>query len=136
MTRLPKNGLAGSAAVVEADVGVEVSEARADKDGVAAAGAGLPVTGPAATIGVKVPEVPPGVKLAAFGLKGLNELALALNLKDEVLTEEGIPPSALAVPFAASTPSVLLPLVPAAAAACRALNLSGLNGGIFGIVIF
>ena len=129
MTRLPKNGLAGAAVEVEATWGVEASEGRADSEGVATEAAGLPLAGPGAAAagaaGVKVLDAPPGVKLAAFGLKGLKELAFALSLKDEVLTEEEIPPSALAA--VAASPAL---------AACRALNLSGLKGGILGMVIF
>lgn len=137
MTRLPKNGLTGDAVKVEATSGVEASAGRAANDGVAAAVAGLPVAAPvAAAAGVKVLDAPPGVKLAAFGLKGLKELALALSLNEDVLTEEGVPPSALVGGVAASPAAAAPVLVPAADAACRALNLSGLKGGILGMVIF
>ncbi len=72
--------------------------------------------GAAAAAGVKLLEAPPGVKLAALGLKGLNELALALSLKDDVLTDDGRPPSAFTpAPFAALLPSAL-PLATAAEA--------------------
>lgn len=83
--------------------------------------AGLLATAAAAgtAAGTNVLDAPPGVKLAAFGLKGLKELAFALSLNDDVLTEEGIPLSALsavAPPLASFAPPAP-PLVPTAVAA-------------------
>lgn len=134
-TRLPKNGLAGGPAGIEASFAMAEGrgELTADilSDGVlemeakagigTAAGGGVAATMAGVIAGVKgaaaaaAATLPPGVKAAALGLNGLNELAFALNLKFDLL-------AAVAAVFED-------------ASLCLARSFSGSKGGILGIVI-
>lgn len=106
MTRVPKNGLEGSAGFDKLAVpdalaeDANCGEATADTAAVDA----------------------PGVKAAALGLKGLNALALALILEDGAgLDEESAELSSAGLLWASS--------------AWRARAFSGLKGGILGMLI-